>query len=81
MTAFVQNVIGNDHLMILTSRMGDPRSSFLVFFPLAYSFSTVLGTRVLLIACLSEWLNMVLKWYTIWHSFSKILSSTRTLFF
>lgn len=49
-------------LMQILTRVGDPRYGFLIYFPLAYCFHRPTGTRVLWIACLSEWLNGVLKW-------------------
>nr|XP_034334380.1 glucose-6-phosphatase 2-like isoform X1 [Crassostrea gigas] len=49
-------------LMQFLTRVGDPRYAFLIYFPLAYCFHRSTGTRVLWIACLSEWLNGVLKW-------------------
>ncbi|XP_022291443.2 glucose-6-phosphatase 2-like [Crassostrea virginica] len=49
-------------LMQILTRVGDPRYAFLIYFPLAYCFHRPTGTRVLWIACLSEWLNGVLKW-------------------
>uniref|UniRef100_A0A8W8JM59 Glucose-6-phosphatase n=1 Tax=Magallana gigas TaxID=29159 RepID=A0A8W8JM59_MAGGI len=48
-------------LMQFLTRVGDPRYAFLIYFPLAYCFHRSTGTRVLWIACLSEWLNGVLK--------------------
>ncbi|XP_062576542.1 glucose-6-phosphatase 2-like [Saccostrea cucullata] len=49
-------------LMQMLTRVGDPRYAFLIYFPLAYCFHRSSGTRVLWIACLSEWLNGILKW-------------------
>ncbi|XP_056015044.1 glucose-6-phosphatase 2-like isoform X3 [Ostrea edulis] len=49
-------------LMQILTRVGDPRYAFLIYFPLAYCLHQATGTRVLWIACLSEWLNGVLKW-------------------
>eukprot|EP00105_Crassostrea_gigas_P003530 XP_011416415.1 PREDICTED: glucose-6-phosphatase 2 isoform X2 [Crassostrea gigas] len=49
-------------LMQFLTRVGDPRYAFLIYFPLAYCFHRSTGTRVLWVACLSEWLNGVLKW-------------------
>ncbi|KAI8513567.1 Glucose-6-phosphatase [Branchiostoma belcheri] len=51
-----------DVLLFLT-RMGDPRHAFLVYFPLALVFSRSVGLRALLVAIISEWTNLILKWY------------------
>nr|AJV88489.1 glucose-6-phosphatase [Branchiostoma japonicum] len=50
-----------DVLLFLT-RMGDPRHAFLVYFPLALVFSRSVGLRTLLVAIISEWTNLILKW-------------------
>ena len=48
--------------MLFLSKVGDPRNSFLIYFPLAYHFNHNLGVSVLWTTIISEWLNLVLKW-------------------
>ncbi|EDO32068.1 predicted protein [Nematostella vectensis] len=47
---------------LLISHGGDPRNSFLLYFPIAYNFNSAIGLMVLWSAVLSEWLNLILKW-------------------
>ena len=48
--------------MLFLSKVGDPRNSFLIYFPLAYHFNHNLGVSVLWTTIISEWLNLILKW-------------------
>ena len=48
--------------MLLLSKVGDPRNSFLIYFPVVYHLNHNLGVSVLWTAVISEWLNLVLKW-------------------
>ena len=48
--------------MLFLSKVGDPRNSFLIYFPLAYHFNHNLGMSVLWTTIISEWLNLILKW-------------------
>ncbi|KAL3836740.1 hypothetical protein ACJMK2_022158 [Sinanodonta woodiana] len=48
--------------MLIASHLGDPRNAFLIYFPIAYCLHKPTGEKVLWIACLSEWINAVLKW-------------------
>ena len=48
--------------MLFLSKVGDPRNSFLIYFPVAFHLNHKLGVSVLWTAVLSEWLNLILKW-------------------
>ncbi|XP_069490431.1 glucose-6-phosphatase 3 isoform X2 [Ambystoma mexicanum] len=43
--------------------LGDPKSVFCMFFPVAYFLNQKVGVAVLWIALISEWLNLVFKWF------------------
>ena len=59
----LQNVFKNHESEILfLSRVGDPRNSFLVYFPVAYHVDSSLGLTVLWTFIFSEWFNLVFKW-------------------
>lgn len=53
-----------DHsdLMQFITTVGDPRYAFLIYFPLSYCLHRHTGIQVIWLACISEWLNAVLKW-------------------
>ena len=45
------------------TKLGDPRYSYAVTFPVVYWFlGATAGHHVLLTACLAEWCNIILKW-------------------
>lgn len=49
-------------LMQFITTVGDPRYAFLIYFPLSYCLHRHTGIQVIWLACISEWLNAVLKW-------------------
>jgi len=48
--------------MLLLSKIGDPKNSFLIYFPVVYHLNHNLGVSVLWTAVISEWRNLILKW-------------------
>lgn len=61
---YLQNAFsGFTNEMLFLSRVGDPRNSFFIYFPVAYNLDKVVGLMVLWVAVMSEWLNLILKWY------------------
>lgn len=48
--------------ILFLSKVGDPRNSFLIYFPVVYHLNHNLGVSVLWTAIFSEWMNLVLKW-------------------
>ncbi|NWQ87544.1 G6PC3 phosphatase, partial [Burhinus bistriatus] len=48
---------------ISVTSLADPKCIFTVFFPLAYFLDRKVGVSVLWIGLVSEWLNVVLKWF------------------
>ncbi|NXL10609.1 G6PC3 phosphatase, partial [Mesembrinibis cayennensis] len=48
---------------ISVTSLADPKSVFTVCFPLAYFLDRKVGVSVLWIGLVSEWLNVVLKWF------------------
>ena len=53
---------GWEREMLLLSKVGDPRNSFQIYFPVVYHLNRNLGVSVLWTAIISEWLNLILKW-------------------
>ena len=56
--------------MQFVSRLGSPQYAFTLFFPLLLAVHSSVGVRYLWVAIISDWLNMVLKWYEeyrAWH--------------
>lgn len=47
--------------MLFLSKLGDPRYAFLIYFPVVFCLSRPQGTQILWVACVSEWMNAVLK--------------------
>lgn len=45
------------------THMGDPKAAFLLVFPFSYFINKRTGVAVLWVAAISEWLNLVFKWY------------------
>ena len=62
-------------VMQFVSRLGSPQYAFTLFFPLLLAVHSSVGVRYLWVAIISDWLNMVLKWYyrnhTHWSHLSK----------
>ncbi|XP_065507052.1 glucose-6-phosphatase 3 isoform X2 [Caloenas nicobarica] len=50
-------------LWISVTSLADPKSVFTVCFPVAYFLDREVGVSVLWIGLISEWLNVVLKWW------------------
>ncbi|XP_010289684.1 PREDICTED: glucose-6-phosphatase 3, partial [Phaethon lepturus] len=48
---------------ISVTSLADPKCIFTVFFPLTYFLDRKVGVSVLWIGLVSEWLNVVLKWF------------------
>ncbi|NWI62128.1 G6PC3 phosphatase, partial [Todus mexicanus] len=48
---------------ISVTSSADPKSVFTVFFPIAYFLDHRVGVSVLWIGLVTEWLNVVLKWF------------------
>ncbi|XP_007899617.2 glucose-6-phosphatase 3 [Callorhinchus milii] len=48
--------------VLFLSWLGDPKTSFLVCFPVAYALNKRVGVCVLWTAILTEWLNLTCKW-------------------
>ena len=49
--------------MQFVSQLGSPQYAFTLFFPLLLAVRSSVGVRYLWVAIISDWLNMVLKWY------------------
>ncbi|KAG1933371.1 glucose-6-phosphatase 3 [Pimephales promelas] len=48
---------------LVASHMGDPKAAVLLVFPVVFYIHRRTGIAVLWVAALSEWLNLVLKWF------------------
>ncbi|KAK2820641.1 hypothetical protein Q5P01_023600 [Channa striata] len=58
-----QRTRSHEKLWQVVTHMGDPKAAFLLVFPFTYFFSRRAGITVLWIAAISEWLNLVFKWF------------------
>lgn len=56
-------LLGLEKFWLWATYLGDPKSVFIVFFPIAYFLDRKVGVAVLWIAIISEWLNLVFKWF------------------
>lgn len=57
-----------DDVAVAVTRLGDPRYCYVIIFPLIYWFiGSRAGYHVILAASLSEWCNIVLKWYVLYY--------------
>uniref|UniRef100_A0A8C5QWL7 glucose-6-phosphatase n=1 Tax=Leptobrachium leishanense TaxID=445787 RepID=A0A8C5QWL7_9ANUR len=54
---------GSETFWLWVTYLGDPACVFLVYFPLTYAYRRRLGVTVLWLALVSEWLNLVFKWF------------------
>ncbi|XP_015278658.1 PREDICTED: glucose-6-phosphatase 3 [Gekko japonicus] len=43
--------------------LGDPKCVFIIYFPIAYFLDWKVGLKVLWLGLISEWLNLVFKWF------------------
>lgn len=62
-----KSLAGNENIMLLMSKAGDPRNAFLIYFPLIYGLSHYHGRRIMWAGVVSEWLNIVFKWILFGH--------------
>ncbi|XP_030642465.1 glucose-6-phosphatase 2-like [Chanos chanos] len=49
------------------SAMGDPRNVFSVYFPLWFQLSQIVGTKMIWVAVVGDWLNLIFKWILFGH--------------
>ncbi|KAM7334380.1 glucose-6-phosphatase 3 [Alexandromys fortis] len=54
---------GLENMWLWVTFLGDPKNLFTFFFPAAYYASRRLGISVLWITFITEWLNLVFKWF------------------
>ncbi|KAM4622983.1 glucose-6-phosphatase 3 isoform 1-T3 [Discoglossus pictus] len=54
---------GSEEFWLWVTHLGDPSSIFLIYFPVSYCFHRRLGVTVLWIALITEWLNVLFKWF------------------
>nr|XP_055172909.1 glucose-6-phosphatase 3 isoform X1 [Nyctereutes procyonoides] len=52
-----------ENVWLWVTFLGDPKSLFLFYFPAAYYTSRRVGIAVLWISLITEWLNLVFKWF------------------
>ncbi|XP_041029284.1 glucose-6-phosphatase 3 [Carcharodon carcharias] len=57
-----QTLGGYEKVLLWMSGVGDPRSSFFIYFPVTFFLSRKIGISVLWITILAEWLNLTCKW-------------------
>ncbi|PNI86264.1 G6PC2 isoform 3 [Pan troglodytes] len=48
------------------SNVGDPRNIFFIYFPLWFQFNQTVGTKMIWVAVIGDWLNLIFKWKSIW---------------
>ncbi|XP_006636670.1 glucose-6-phosphatase 2 [Lepisosteus oculatus] len=49
------------------SSVGDPRNIFSVYFPLWFQFSQIVGTKMIWVAVIGDWFNLIFKWILFGH--------------
>uniref|UniRef100_A0A3Q3XQJ0 Glucose-6-phosphatase 3 n=1 Tax=Mola mola TaxID=94237 RepID=A0A3Q3XQJ0_MOLML len=57
-----QKTSNHRNLWLTITLFGDPKAAFLLVFPFTYFISRPTGVKVLWVAAISEWLNLVFKW-------------------
>nr|XP_045014673.1 glucose-6-phosphatase 3 isoform X2 [Jaculus jaculus] len=64
MAAALQNQLPwLENVWLWVTFLGDPKSLFVFYFPAAYYISRRVGISVLWISFITEWLNLVFKWF------------------
>nr|XP_042138823.1 glucose-6-phosphatase 3 isoform X2 [Peromyscus maniculatus bairdii] len=58
---------GLENMWLWVTFLGDPKNLFIFFFPAAYYASRRLGISVLWITFITEWLNLIFKWFLFGH--------------
>ncbi|XP_060113261.1 glucose-6-phosphatase 2 [Heteronotia binoei] len=49
------------------SHVGDPRNIFLIYFPLWFQLNPVIGTKMIWVAVIGDWFNLIFKWILFGH--------------
>ncbi|XP_053120325.1 glucose-6-phosphatase 2 [Hemicordylus capensis] len=49
------------------SHVGDPRNIFSVYFPLWFQLNRVVGTKMIWVAVIGDWFNLIFKWILFGH--------------
>lgn len=52
----------HEHLLILVSKLFDPRYAFLIFSPLVFSLHSTSGVTLIWTTVAAEFINQILKW-------------------
>ncbi|KAM5135798.1 glucose-6-phosphatase 3 [Mantella aurantiaca] len=61
--ALQERLHGTEEFWLWLTYLGDPGTIFLLYFPLAHALQHRLGETVLWLGLISEWLNLVFKWF------------------
>ncbi|KAF6113852.1 glucose-6-phosphatase catalytic subunit 2 [Phyllostomus discolor] len=48
------------------SNVGDPRNIFSIYFPLWFQLNQTVGTKMIWVAVVGDWFNLIFKWKSIW---------------
>lgn len=54
---------GLENFWLWASFLGDPKTIFIIYFPFTYFLDQKVGIKVLWLGLISEWLNIVCKWF------------------
>ncbi|XP_069508933.1 glucose-6-phosphatase 2-like [Ambystoma mexicanum] len=57
-----QHYRGSLDFLSVMSAVGDPRNTFLLYFPIWFHLSRRVGTRMIWVAVIGDWCNLILKW-------------------
>ncbi|NWH30586.1 G6PC2 phosphatase, partial [Chloropsis hardwickii] len=49
------------------SHVGDPRNIFSIYFPLCFQLNQVVGTKMIWVAVIGDWFNLIFKWILFGH--------------
>ncbi|MBN3300227.1 glucose-6-phosphatase 2 [Amia ocellicauda] len=55
------------HFLNFMSSVGDPRNIFSVYFPLWFQLNQIVGTKMIWVAVIGDWFNLIFKWILFGH--------------
>ncbi|XP_014347075.1 glucose-6-phosphatase 2 isoform X1 [Latimeria chalumnae] len=62
-----KNYKGYQDFLNFMSSVGDPRNIFSIYFPLWFQLSQMIGTKMIWVAVIGDWFNLIFKWILFGH--------------